>query len=104
MRWHIAQIDVEAMLPQNFPRVGIEAHHALLLHLSLFRRVLQVEMVAQDDGRRTTAIGRLPRKVFSRGRPLQGKVLLRRAAISGGTSPLRPVIPRRWRDQELQKE
>jgi hypothetical protein len=40
MRWDVAKVNIEAMLPEKFSRIGVEAHHTFLLQLAFIGGVL----------------------------------------------------------------
>ena len=57
MRWYVAEINIEPMFPNQLAGVGVEAHHPLLFLFALARGVLEIEMIADNDGRRPAAVG-----------------------------------------------
>src|SRR6185437_12322483 len=91
MRRHVALIDVEPVLPQQFSRVSVETHHAFLLGFAFAGGVLQVEVIAKDHWRGAAAIGRLPSQVLARERPLLRQTLLARDGVTVRTAPVGPI-------------
>ena len=47
---HVAQVDIEAMFPEELAGVGIEAHHAFLQCFAFAGCVLQVDVISTTIG------------------------------------------------------
>ena len=61
MRRHVAEVDVEAVLPEKLSGVGVEAHHPFLFQLAFLGGVLQV-----DSDRPSRSAQSVRRKELSR--------------------------------------
>jgi hypothetical protein len=51
MRRYVAEVHIEAMLPEEFPCIGIKTHHALLFSGAFLSCVLQVNATVHHNRR-----------------------------------------------------
>src|SRR3954462_7604191 len=107
---HVAGEHVVAVLPQQLPRVGVEAHDPFLLGGARSGSVLEIEVIAEDDRARSSAVGNLPGEVLATGRPFRGESCLGRYATARRSSPVGPIGSRsalrggkRQRDHEPER-
>ena len=66
---HVAQVSIEAMLPQQLAGIGVEGHNPFLQRLALSGCILQVNAIAHHDGRRASTIRRFPGEILAGRRP-----------------------------------
>ena len=92
VRRYVAQVDVHPTLPQELARLDIETHDALLQVRALSSRVLQIEVVAENDGRRAAAMRNPPGEIIAIARPARRKAGLRGMAVSARPPPIRPIF------------
>ena len=88
---HVAKVNIQAMLPEKFSGVGVEAHQAFLQRLAFTGRILEIDSISHNDRRRATAIGRLPCKVVTTRGPLHGKIFFRGDTITCRSAPFGPI-------------
>src|SRR5689334_21338669 len=93
MRRDVAEVNVEAMFPEQFAGVSVETHQPFLLRLARAGGVLQVHMIADDDRRRATTVWSFPGEILSGWRPLGRKIRFSGDAVAGWSTPIRPVTP-----------
>src|SRR6185369_2117272 len=91
MWWHVAQVDVEAMFPQEFAGVRVEAHDTFLQRLALARGVLKINVIAHDDWCGATTVRRPPGEVLTAGRPFDWQVLFSGDAVAIWSAPFGPI-------------
>ena len=90
VRRDIAAVDVEAVLPDGFACIGIEAHDLLLLGFSLPCDVNQVKPVSHHYGSRSTANGDFPHQVLAFWRPCGRQPCFLGNAVLNGSAPVGP--------------
>src|ERR1043165_3802359 len=88
---HVAEVNVEAMFPQQLAGIGVKAHDALLLRLALARDGLQVNVIAHPGRRGASAVRNFPREVLAGWGPFLGQVLFIRDAVARWPAPVGPV-------------
>src|SRR5215218_6593340 len=88
---HVAQVDVEAMLPEEFSGVGVKAHDAFLERLAFTGGVLKVNTISHDDRRRAATVWSSPCEVLTAGRPFDREVLFSGDAVAIWSAPFGPI-------------
>jgi hypothetical protein len=91
---NVAEIDAEAVIPDQLAGFGVERDEALLRGGEFPHRRNQIQPIAEDDRRRTAADRDAPREVLALRRPGGREILLRGSAVPRRPPPLGPVVGR----------